>query len=154
MHVGQDAGKNEQRSGDGEQPPDRAVALPKENSDSKQHRQERDSETISTPKAPVRAHDRHLIRQEVSADATHREPDDKFTKPALGTAYVLERSLVCAHAPEDTRNLPHGLRKCGLTSHWCTDRVNKSSSFSFRQRCRAVVKFVTAIAQRRRREMS
>src|SRR5947209_5810708 len=88
MHVGDYAGQNEERAGNSEQPSDGAASIEEQNSYTEQQRNERNAEAIGAPETPVGAHDRHLVGNEISADAHHDKADEEFTQSARGAAYI------------------------------------------------------------------
>ena len=62
MHVGEDAAEDEQRSTEGQEPSNHALAVPKQNGHTKKQRQKSDSEPVAPPETPVRADDTYLMR--------------------------------------------------------------------------------------------
>src|SRR5271165_4308353 len=71
VHVGDDARENKQRSSDGQQPSDDALAVPEQNPDAEQHGQKCDAETAASPKTPVRTYYAYLMRDEEASNAGH-----------------------------------------------------------------------------------
>src|SRR5437879_1523298 len=83
VHVGNHAGKYEERSGYRQYPPYRAAPAEEKNADSEQQRYESNAETVAAVKTPVRTDHRHLVRQQISTDANHDEADQEFSQSAL-----------------------------------------------------------------------
>lgn len=90
MEIGDDAGKDEEGAGDGKEPTNNASASPEENADAEEHWQQSNAEGVFTMKGPVRAHDRNLIDEQVSANAGHGETHDKITEAAGSSPSIAE----------------------------------------------------------------
>ncbi|MGA2218784.1 MAG: hypothetical protein ABSG51_11900 [Terracidiphilus sp.] len=93
MEIGDYAGKNEEGASYGEEPTSNASASPEENTDAKKHWQERNAECVFTIEVPVGTQDGNLIDQQVSANAGHRETQDKMTEAPRGSTSITERSV-------------------------------------------------------------
>jgi len=101
VHVGKHAREDENRTCCGKQPPNHALAIPKQDADSEQHRNKRNAKGVCAPEAPVGAHHGHLIGQEIDSDASHDEAHRKLPESA-GSASDIAPRTVC-HRLQDTK---------------------------------------------------
>ena len=101
VHVGDYAGQDEQRSGGGEQPSDRAAPVEKQDGHAEQQRNERDAEAVGASETPVRAYDGHLVGDQVSADTGHHKAQNEFSQAAGRAANIAHRTVL--HAVKDSR---------------------------------------------------
>jgi hypothetical protein len=90
MEIGDNTGKNEEGASDGKEPSGNTSASPEENADAKEHWQERNAECVFTIEVPVGTQDGNLIDQQVSANAGHRETQDKMTEAPRGSTSISE----------------------------------------------------------------
>ena len=80
VHVGDHARQNEKRPRGGEQPPDDAAAVPEQNGDAEQQREQGDAEGVGAPEAPTRPDHAHLIGQKIAPNASHGEAHQEFAE--------------------------------------------------------------------------
>lgn len=100
MHVGNDARQYEERTTYGKGPTDRALTVPEHNRNAEEHGYERNAEAVGAVETPIGPHDGHLVAQQISANASHHETDEKLSESARSTARVVDGSVF--HATENT----------------------------------------------------
>ena len=111
VQVGNYAGENKERAAGSQYPPGDTPAVPEQQSDSNQHRYQRDAESVGAAEIPVRAGHGHLIGQKVSAHAGHYETDQELAETARCSSHVIQSAL--CHEFENNRV---GDRRCRPTS--------------------------------------
>jgi len=88
MHVGNHAGKYEDRTGNGKQPAKRVPPAPEKNAHAKQHRKQGDPKSVRAVKVPIGAGYAHLIGQEVSSKASHNETNHEMAKATCRSSNI------------------------------------------------------------------
>jgi len=103
VQIGDDAGEDEERATDGEEPANLASSAPEEQCDSEKHGQEGDAEGVSSVEVPVGTDDGNLVDEQVSAGAGHDESESKLAEAAGRSASVSKRTFF--HGPKYSRGL-------------------------------------------------
>ena len=73
--------------------PGKASTVPKQDPHAQQHRHQCDPKRVCAVKTPVRAHHADLIRQEISAQASHDAPDQEMAEAARRPTHVAQRTI-------------------------------------------------------------
>jgi len=101
VHVGDHAGEDEERAGNGEKPADEAATVPEEQAHPEEHGHQRDTKRVRSVKTPVGARYAHLVRKKVAAQTNHDESERESAKPARRAANISHSAIF--HAPENTK---------------------------------------------------
>lgn len=92
-HIGEDAGKDEEGSGEGKNPAGDAAGVPEKKANAEEQRQESDAEGVGAEKAPEGADHADLIGEEVSAEAGHDDAEKEMAE-AAGSATDVAQGAV------------------------------------------------------------